>query len=243
MSRSLARSLLSVVVPPLCMSCREPELSGSPLCPPCATKMEAIGPCCRRCGAPRPCATDACPECRGRALAFERAWAPFAYDGPAREIVLALKGRGVTHGVPYMAAAMARRAPPGLLEGVVVPAPARPERMRRYGANQAREIAEALGRACGLPVWDVLARRPGGLRQVGLERHARRANPRGGIIAGAGLGDGTRAVLVDDVYTTGSTLDACAAALRVAGTGPVTAICFARTVRGSAPLAPEPGGA
>jgi predicted amidophosphoribosyltransferase len=115
--------------------------------------------------------------------------------------------------------------------------------MRRHGANQAQEIAEALGRACGLPVWDVLARRPGGLRQVGLERQARRANPRGGIVAGAGLGEGTRAVIVDDVYTTGSTLDACAAALRAAGSGPVTAVCFARTVRGPGPMARGPGAA
>jgi predicted amidophosphoribosyltransferase len=243
MSRSVARSLLSLVVPPLCIGCREPELSGAPVCPRCAAKMEPIGPCCHRCGAPQPCAVGACPECRGRALAFERAWAPFAYSGPAREVVLALKGRGAVHGAPYVAAAIARRASPELLGGVLVPAPARPERMRRHGANQAHEIAEALGRACGLPVWDVLARRPGGLRQVGLERHARRANPRGEIVAGAGLGEGTRAVLVDDVYTTGSTLDACAAALRAAGSGAVTAVCFARTVRGSGPIARDPGAA
>jgi len=243
MSRSLTHSLLSMVVPPLCIGCREPELSGSPVCPRCALRMEPIGPCCRRCGAPQPCALDACPECRGRALAFERAWAPFEYSGPAREVVLALKGRGAVHAVPYVAGAIARRCPPGLLGGVLIPAPAHPERMRRHGANQAHEIAEALGRACGLPVWDVLARRSGGIRQVGLERHARRSNPRGEIVAGAGLGEGRRAVLVDDVYTTGSTLDACAAALRAAGSGPVTAVCFARTVRRENPMARDPAAA
>jgi predicted amidophosphoribosyltransferase len=186
---------------------------------------------------------DACRECRGRGLAFERAWAPFAYAGPARALVLGLKGWGLTAGAPYMAGAIARRAPPGLLEGVLVPAPAHPARLRRHGENQARALAQALGCITGMPVRDVLARRPGGLRQVGLERRARRVNAQGWIVAGAGVAPDTPAVLVDDVYTTGSTLDACAAALKGRRAGPITAVCFARTVRAPPRLAPGPGAA
>jgi predicted amidophosphoribosyltransferase len=193
--------------------------------------MVPIGTCCRRCGAPRPCAVDACRECRGRELAFERAWAPFAYTGPAREVVLGLKARGLRDGAPYMAGAIARHAPPGLLAGVLVPAPAHAERLRRHGHNQARDIAGELGRLAGLRVCDLLARSPGGRRQVGLQGHARRANSRGWIRVAAAVEGRARVVLVDDVYTTGSTLDACAAALRAAGSGPVSALCFARTVR------------
>ena len=243
MAGSLARSLLSLVVPPLCAACREPELSGAPVCPPCAAGMQPIASCCGRCGAPLPCPVDACSECRGRGLAFERAWAPFAYTGPARAVVLGLKGRGLSCVTPFMAAAMSARAPTGVLEGVLVPAPAHPDRIRRHGHNQARDLAEALRRRTGMPVREVLARRPGARRQVGLERPARRANVRGGIVACAGLPAGARAVVVDDVYTTGSTLDACAAALRAAGSGPVTAVCFARTVRGAVAVAPTLGAA
>jgi predicted amidophosphoribosyltransferase len=205
--------------------------------------MQPIGACCRRCGAPRPCPVDACPECRGRGLAFERAWAPFAYTGPAREVVLALKGRGQTSVTSHMAAAISRRAPSGVLEGALVPAPAHPGRLWRHGQNQALALAEALGRLTGMPVHQVLARKVGDRRQVGLELPARRANAQGGIVARGDPGAGSRAVLVDDVYTTGSTLDACAAALRAAGSGPVTAVCFARTVRSAVPLAPSPGAA
>ena len=158
-------------------------------------------------------------------------------------MVLGLKGRGLTCVTSYMAAAMSRRAPSGVLEGTLVPVPAHPERIRRHGQNQARELAEALGRLTGMPVRRVLARRAGARRQVGLERPARRANAQGGIVAHDHLAAGTPRVLVDDVYTTGSTLDACAAALRAAGSGPVTAVCFARTVRGAATLAPRPGAA
>jgi predicted amidophosphoribosyltransferase len=242
-TRTLARSLLSLLVPPLCVACREPELSGSAVCPSCAAALQPIAACCRRCGGPLPWALDACPECRGRALSFERAWAPFAYSGSARAVVLALKGRDLGAAAAYMAATIANRAPPELLSGLLVPAPAHPERMRRHGQNQAQVLARALGRQTGLPVRQALARRPGAPRQVGLPRTARRVNARGWIIPAGRVPGGTPAVVVDDVYTTGSTLDACAAALRAAGAGRVTAVCFARTVLAAAPVAPGPGGA
>jgi predicted amidophosphoribosyltransferase len=243
MPASLARSLLSLVVPPVCVACREPELSGAAVCAECAAAMAPIAACCRRCGAPLPCAVDACSECRGRAFAFERAWAPFTYDGPARVVVLGLKGGAHTRAVEYMARAIVRRAPPGLLAGVLVPAPAHAERVRRHGQNHAHELAAAIGRMTGAEVSDALVRRPGGARQVGLERHARRANARGWIVA-AGFGPaGAHAVVVDDVYTTGATLDACAAALLGGGAGAVNAVCFARTARGPAPVASRDSGA
>jgi predicted amidophosphoribosyltransferase len=205
--------------------------------------MPAIGACCRRCGAPLPCSLDACVECRGRSLSFDRAWAPFAYGGAARAVVLGLKARDLHGGTDYMAGAIARRAPPGLLDGVLVPVPAHRERLRRHGQNQAQALARVLGRVTRLAVHDVLARRPGAPRQVGLRRAARQVNARGWIAVTRPIPPGTRAVLVDDVYTTGSTIDACAAALRGAGAGPVAAVCFARTVRAAPPVALKVGGA
>ena len=243
MQATLARSLLSLIVPPLCVACREPDLSGAAICPSCAATMRALGSCCRRCGAPLPHALDACMECRGRSLAFDRAWAPFAYSGAARAMVLGLKVRNLHCASAYMAGAIARRAPPGLLEGVLVPVPAHRERTRRHGQNQAEALARALSRATALPVRDVLTRAPGAPHQVGLPRAARQANARGSIGVAHGIVQGGRAVLVDDVHTTGSTLDACAAALRAAGAGQVAAVCFARTVREACAVAPSAGGA
>jgi predicted amidophosphoribosyltransferase len=92
-------------------------------------------------------------------------------------------------------------------------------------------VARALGKAIGLPVVRLLERQGGSRPQVGLERRARLVNARGSARARPGAAVPRRVVLVDDVYTTGATLDACAGALRRAGAAEVVALTFARAVR------------
>jgi ComF family protein len=233
MAGPLVRALASLVVPPLCVSCREPELSGSPVCLACEQLMIALpAPRCLRCGAPAGHDCDRCRECRGRTPAFSQAWAPFAYEGVARRLVAALKSSGVLSAASFMGAEVAARAPRRLLGGALVPVPAHPLRRRRHGFNQAREIARAIGRGAGLDVIDVLRREAANRPQVGLERRARLANARGSVrVPARARGVPARLVLVDDVYTTGATLDACARALRDAGATDVGALTFARAVR------------
>jgi ComF family protein len=231
MSRRAIASLVSLVVPPLCAVCREPELRGRSLCRECAARLVPIGDHrCLRCGAPAARDSEACRECRDRALAFDCAWSAFAYEGVAREVVNALKARGALALAGLMAEELVARAPEGLLRGVLVPVPGHPRRRRRHGFNQAQLIARALGRAASLPVRKSL-RRVNVPAQVGLERVARLHNARGSVRLPPGVTGPLRAVLVDDVYTTGATLDACARALRASGTREVAAITFARAVR------------
>jgi predicted amidophosphoribosyltransferase len=231
MTTPLLDRLLSLVVPPLCVSCREPELTGRAVCPPCHGLLVPLpNPRCERCGAPVVTASSRCPECRGRALAFRSAWAPFAYEATARRLVGALKLRGATRAATVMGTEVARRAPPGLLHGTLVPVPAHPARRRGSGLNQAAWLAGVIGRAAGLPVADALVRGRGGRPQVGLARHERLANPRGSVQA-ARVPRAARLVLVDDVYTTGATLDACAHALAGAGATDIVAVTFARATR------------
>jgi ComF family protein len=141
-----------------------------------------------------------------------------------------LKARGALAIAGWMADELAIRAPEGLLQGVLIPVPAHRRRRRKHGFNQAHLIARELGRAASMPVREGL-RRVQVPAQVGLERVARLHNARGSVQLRAGLTAPPRAVLVDDVYTTGATLDACAQALRAAGTRDVAAITFARAVR------------
>jgi ComF family protein len=229
----LRRGLLSLVVPPLCAGCREPELSGDAVCPDCRSRLVALPvPRCSRCGAPTTYPRARCRECRDRRLVFARAWSPFAYEGVCRGLVGALKSRAALPVAELMAAALAARAPAELLIGPLVPVPAHSGRRRRHGFNQSAAIAAALGRRAGLPVRDVLRRAGRVAPQVGLERRARIANARGSVEIKPRVAPPREAVLVDDVYTTGATLDACAKALVAAGAEQVVALTFARAVRG-----------
>jgi ComF family protein len=231
MPNTLLSKLASLVVPPLCVACREPELSGGVLCAACTDELVALGPhVCTRCGAPAPAAVSRCRECSRRAFVFTRAWSVYAYEGSARKLVLSLKARGHTEAAGLMASLMAAHAPEGLLAGPLVPIPAHPARCRREGFDHAREIACALGRLTGRRVADCLRRDRAVRPQHGLERQERLRNVHGSIVVRLGTAPGDdRAVLIDDVYTTGATLDAGAAALREAGVGEVTAVSFARS--------------
>jgi ComF family protein len=208
--------LVSLVVPPLCVACREPELGGGALCGECADALVALAP----------------GQAGHRSVVLARAWAPFSYEGVARRVVMALKARSATQAARFMAGAINARAPAGLLAGgVLVPVPGQPAGNRRRGFDHAHEIARELGRLAGLPVAGALRRAP--VRaQVGLGRAERGANARASVsVQRAAVPRGGRAILVDDVYTTGATLDACALALRGAGADEVVALCFARTMR------------
>jgi predicted amidophosphoribosyltransferase len=144
--------------------------------------------------------------------------------------VTALKLRGATRAAALMGAEIAARAPPAVLTGALVPVPAHPARRRRDGMNQAAWLARAIGRATEMPVVDVLARGRGSAPQTGLARRARLQNARDSVTVRRDPPAG-RLVLVDDVYTTGATLDACARALGARDRSEPAAVTFARALR------------
>jgi len=223
--------LLAVVAPPACATCSLPLVRAPDvLCGDCLRALPWLrGARCPRCALPA--GHGGRRGCPAAGAAFTLAWAPLAYDGPARAAVVALKFRGALPLAEVMAAQIAASAPPGLFarDAALVPVPLPAARRRRRGFDQAARLAAALGRRIGLPVAACLRRRDGGAaRQMGASRAARRAAGRLDLVA---CGEVPRsAVLVDDVHTTGATFDACARALRAAGAQRVVAVSYARTL-------------
>jgi predicted amidophosphoribosyltransferase len=230
---ALLAEIVSLVVPPACPACRAP-LPGAALrlCPSCAGAVPWLPRrACPRCALPAHRSGARCPAA---GAAFGRAFSPVAYDGVARELVGALKFRGALALAGLMSAQIAANLPPDLRAALrsgalaVVPVPAQPQRRRRRGFDPAAALAGSLAARADAPLAPCLRRRDHGARAVGMGRGARRAPGRLAVELRAPAP--RRAVLVDDVHTTGATLDACARALRAGGCAEVTAVSYARTL-------------
>ena len=219
--------VLDLVFPPRCVSC---DAFGAFICRRCGADMlPADGPRCETCWMPvspsRPCR-----RCRSHRLVLREVRSAFVYDAAARDAVLALKFRGISAVAPVMARSMAQCLnewnPP---VHSLVPVPLAGHRRRLRGYNQSELLAKELSRQTGLP----LARRalvrprstPPQVRQTGED--ARRRNVVDAFAPGRHGPDGV-VLLIDDVLTTGATLDACARVLLGEGVDAVFALTFAR---------------
>ena len=223
---------------PRCAACAQvldAPLSG-PICDSCWAAVKLLpAPFCRVCGDPLPswrvisAALETCPRCRRSSTAIDAARSAGLYEGSLRDIIHAFKFEG-RRGLAVPLASMMRTAGAPILNGAdaVVPVPLHPWRRLRRGFNQADDLARRLNLPVARLLWRVQATTQTGLTSAARRRNLRHAfivSPLAPKIAGRIL------VLVDDVRTTGATLEACAKVLKTAGAKEVRAVTAANRVR------------
>lgn len=226
---SLLDRLADFLFPPRCVGCARRDRW---LCPACSATLALLPAArCRRCAVPLTGAL-VCPRCYREPPRFEQIICRHPYEGPVRDLVHRLKYRRARHLVGTLVSLIVDDVAALPRPDVVVPVPLHPARARQRGFNQAALLASAIGDALNVRVdAAALERTRDTPSQVSLPFDQRRANVRGAF-AGRGNTRGLTVLLVDDVCTTGSTLDACALALRRAGAVSVTAVVIARVLPG-----------
>jgi ComF family protein len=232
--------VLNFLFPPLCIACREPVGEAGGFCAECWRDIAFLdGPSCGCCGVPFPLdpgAETLCAACLVRPPAYDKARAIFAYDGKSRAPILALKHADRLDLVPGFARWLERAGASLLADcDLIVPVPLHRYRLWRRRYNQAAELARALARRSGKKA-DLLVlerSRPTPSQGAMVSARARRRNVQGAFrVRDCHVVSGRRVLLVDDVLTTGATVEAASRALKRAGAAKVSVLALARIVRG-----------
>ncbi len=233
----LWQTFVDIILPPLCAGCRTPVGSPHTLCAACWNNLTFIAtPFCQRCGVPFAIELEenlTCDACLEDSPAFDRARAPLVYDEASRPLILKLKHADALHLAPTLVPLM-RAAGAELLAraDLLIPVPLSRWRLWRRRYNQSAELVRALSKATGLPAETQALQRVRHTPSQGrLNRTERRRNVKGAFIASATVKDKV-VVLVDDVLTSGATVNECARALKAAGAKRIDVLSVARVPLG-----------
>jgi ComF family protein len=240
--RSVLRGVLDVLLPPQCLYCGVLVDAPGALCATCWASLRFIEqPHCAACGLPFEYDVgdgSLCAGCFAQPPLFERARAAIVYDDHSRGLILAFKHGDRTDTAGAFGRWMARAGRDLIADAdLLTPVPLHWLRLLKRRYNQSALLAQAIGALAGRPVVPdllVRVRRTPSLGKLG--RSARRKTVQGAISVRRGRKErvaGRRVLLIDDVMTTGATVDACTRALRQAGAGAVDVLTLARVVRTS----------
>ncbi|MFA5040263.1 MAG: ComF family protein [Bdellovibrionales bacterium] len=237
LAKNTALRALDLLLPPLCLICDDPVSDTTTLCPACWKKIQFIGtPFCACCGTPFDFPVSEgtlCGACLTEAPHFEAARAAMLYDDASRALILGFKHADRTYAAKALAPSMVRAGGDFLERAdALLPVPLHRWRLfhRRY--NQSALLAQQVGLLTGKPVLhDTLRRTRTTVSQGHLKRKERQENVKGAFAVAAKHTHnvkGKTLVLIDDVLTTGSTVNECARVLLGAGAKQVYVLTLAR---------------
>ena len=226
--KKAGRAALDMLFPPRCVGCGSFEAF---LCRRCGEGLPpATPPRCAVCWRPYK-GSGLCPKCRRQRPAFTGLRSPYVFRDTVRELVHALKyDHQAALATPAASLLSRYLEEENIGADILIPVPLYPRRERARGYNQSALLARGLGRLVGLPVEDraLIRERNTPSQAERASAEERRLNVEGAFRhRGEGF-SGQRVLLIDDVATTGATLDACARVLRESGAASVWALTFAR---------------
>ena len=227
--RQVKTAFLDLLLPLKCLGCGK---EGDLICPSCRQSLPRIRlPLCQRCGATAG-EGNLCRLCINHPLTIDGIRSVFLFQGTVRQAILQLKYKHLKALAAPLSQLLAEYLGSHPLKGevlVLVPVPLHPKRLRERGYNQASLLAQELGKLTGLPVAeDMLIRVQDSVPQARTKSAVERRHNVQGVFTCPKSLKGKQILLVDDVCTTGATLDACAIALKAAGVGSVWGLTVAR---------------
>jgi ComF family protein len=235
--RLAGEGFLSLIYPPHCAKCGADTASGVHLCATCAEHAKKIeAPFCRQCSQPFDGAIEGeftCSNCRDRTFHFDCAVTRYMSRGVVREFIHRFKYDRhfyLRHPLAdWMTEALADERIRAQPFDAFVPVPLHFARFRERDFNQAEVLAKLLAKSTGQPVLKALKRIRYTTTQTRLDREQRMENLRNAFrVRHASAVQSRHLILVDDVFTTGSTVEECARVLRQAGAASVRVVTVAR---------------
>ena len=235
--RRFFTALLDLLLPSFCLACERP-LGPAPellFCPDCQEKLHFVEsplcPCCGRVYLTAPGGDHHCGPCLAAKKHFTRARAIFLYEEPLKEVIHRFKYQGKTACLPGLASFAKKLPHLAEVEGAdwIVPVPLHPSRLRERGFNQALLLARAFFPKDPRIIPSLLIRSRPTEPQANFNGAARRTNLKNAFaVVAPQLLAGKKILLVDDVFTTGTTVNECARVLKKAGAAEVVVLTLAR---------------
>ncbi len=216
------------LLPPGCVLCGRRGAEGLDLCRECAAELPYARLACQRCAIPLP-HPGVCGKCQKMPPSFDDARAIFLYQPPVDYLIQVLKFRRKLYSARLLGELMAEHLICAKRPEAIVPVPLHSARLRQRGFNQALELARPLSRALGVPLMPQLCqRRFDTASQTGMDARARCRNLKGAFSV-SGVAGLSHVAIVDDVMTTGSTVEMLALTLKRGGVARVSVWVCARS--------------